>query len=153
MAVPPRHPEKVALVTGASRGLGRVLARFLAEQGYGLLLTARGEVGLREVAEELRPFTSNVVSIAGDVTDAGHRDCVLEAARAWRRIDILVNNASELGPSPLPSLEAASRDDFVRVLEVNVLAPLALIREALPLLRISQGPPAETPADPGTRGA
>ena len=139
MAVPPRHPEKVALVTGASRGLGRVLARFLAEQGYGLLLTARGEVGLREVAEELRPFTSNVVSIAGDVTDAGHRDCVLEAARAWRRIDILVNNASELGPSPLPSLEAASRDDFVRVLEVNVLAPLALIREALPLLRISKG--------------
>ena len=139
MAVPPRHPEKVALVTGASRGLGRVLARFLAEQGYGLLLTARGEVGLHEVAEELRPFTSNVASIAGDVTDAGHRDCVLEAARAWRRIDILVNNASELGPSPLPPLEAASRDDFVRVLEVNVLAPLALIREALPLLRISKG--------------
>src|SRR3989304_3789836 len=107
MAVPPRHPEKVALVTGASRGLGRVLARFLAEQGYGLLLTARGEVGLREVAEELRPFTSNVASIAGDVTDAGHRSCIwqgfgyVQCGRCGSQI------GDRLASISLPPLEAA----------------------------------------------
>jgi NAD(P)-dependent dehydrogenase (short-subunit alcohol dehydrogenase family) len=139
MADPTRPPEKLAVVTGASRGLGRVLAGFLAMRGYALLITARGRAALRDADEELRTFAPTVVSIAGDVADPAHRARLLEAAGRWGRIDVLVNNASELGPSPMPSLERASREDFLRVLDVNVLGPLALVQEALPLLSRSRG--------------
>jgi NAD(P)-dependent dehydrogenase (short-subunit alcohol dehydrogenase family) len=139
MADPSRPPEKLAVVTGASRGLGRVVAGFLARQGYALIVTARSQDALREADEELRTFAPAIVSIAGDVADPVHRARLLEAARRWGRIDVLVNNASELGPSPMLSLEHASREDFLRVLDVNVLAPLALVQEALPLLARSHG--------------
>src|SRR5436309_2277619 len=131
--------RKVALITGASRGLGRVLAGFLAKQGFALVITARGEAELRAATEGLRAYTPNVESIAGDVTDAGHRARLIGAAGEWGRIDVLINNASELGESPLPPLVQAKRLDFLRVYDVNVLAPLALVREALPLLARARG--------------
>jgi NAD(P)-dependent dehydrogenase (short-subunit alcohol dehydrogenase family) len=131
--------EKVALITGASRGLGRVLAGFLARQGYGLVITARGNAELAAAADGLRADGSSVVAVAGDVTDAAHRRRLLEAVGEWGRIDLLVNNASELGDTPLPPLEKASRDSLLRVLDVNTLAPLALVQEALPLLARARG--------------
>src|SRR5205809_1793887 len=124
--------RKVALITGASRGLGRVLAGFLAKQGFALVITARGEAELRAATEGLRAYTPDVESIAGDVTDAGHRARLIGAAGEWGRIDVLINNASELGESPLPPLVQATRPNLLRVYDVNVLAPLALVREALP---------------------
>ncbi len=133
------RPERVALITGASRGLGRVLAGFLARQGYGLVLTARGTSDLEAVAEEVRNEGASVAAIGGDVRDASHRQRLLEAAIAWGRLDLLVNNASELGDSPLPSLEKASRETFLRVLDANLLAPIALIQAATPLLARSGG--------------
>ncbi len=132
-------PVRVALITGASRGLGRVLAGFLAKQGTALVIDARGEAELREAADELRAFNPAVVAIRGDVRDARHRARLLKAAGDWGRIDILVNNASDLGETPLPPLVEADRDRFLRVLDTNVLAPLALVREALPLLTRAHG--------------
>lgn len=130
---------RVALITGASRGLGRVLAGFLAKQGTALVIDARGEAELREAADELRAYNPAVVAIRGDVRDARHRARLLKAAGDWGRIDILVNNASDLGETPLPPLVEADRDRFLRVLDTNVLAPLALVREALPLLTRAHG--------------
>ena len=130
--------QKVALITGASRGLGRVFAGFVAKQGYALILTARGDSELRAAADELAPLAA-ISAFPGDVTDVGHRRRILEAAERWGRLDVLVNNASELGDSPLPPLNLASVQTFRRVLEVNTLAPLALVQEALPLLARSHG--------------
>ena len=127
------RPNRVALITGASRGLGRVVAEFLASQGYGVIVNARGEKELDAQATHLGKRTA-VVAIPGDVTDPKTRDRLLGAARAWDRLDVLVNNASYLGGAPPPSLRDASRDLFLRVLDVNALAPLALVQEALPLL-------------------
>src|SRR3972149_6866495 len=126
--------EQVALVTGASRGLGRVLAEFLAKQGYALILDARGGGELSRVVGGLGGGSPRSVAIAGDLTDPEHRRRLLHAAESWGRIDLLVNNASELGTSPLPPLAETSRQNLLRVFDVNVLSPLALIQEALPLL-------------------
>jgi len=131
--------KKLAVITGASRGLGRILAGFLARQGHILIITARGEADLRKAAAELSSTGSPVVSIPGDVSDGAHRRRILEAAERWGRIDLLVNNASDLGDTPLPPLGKAARETFRRVLEVNTIAPLALIQEALPLLMRSHG--------------
>jgi len=132
-------PAKVAVITGASRGLGRVLAGFLAKQGTALVIDARGGAELQSAADDLRAFTPAVVAVRGDVRDARHRARLLKAAGEWGRIDVLVNNASDLGESPLPPLVEADRDRFLQVFDVNVLAPLALVREALPLLTRSHG--------------
>lgn len=132
-------PAKVAVITGASRGLGRVLAGFLAKQGTALVIDARGEAELRSAADELRAFNPAVVAIRGDVRAARHRTRLLKAAGEWGRLDVLVNNASDLGDTPLPPVVEAGRERFLRVLDTNVLAPLALVREALPLLTRSHG--------------
>ena len=131
--------KKTAVITGGSRGLGRVLAAFLAKQGYSLVIGARGGAELASVADELRAYGSPLVSISGDVSDPEHRTRLLRAAAETGRLDVLVNNASDLGESPLPPLLEAKRDTFLRVFDVNVLAPLALVREALPLLVRSHG--------------
>ena len=130
--------QKVAVITGASHGLGQVVAGFVAKQGYSLITMARGEADLSAAA---RAFAAGapVVSIPGDVSRARDRHRLVEAAKTFGRIDLLVNNASDLGDSPLPSLEKASRESFLKVFEVNTLAPLALVRDALPLLIRSQG--------------
>jgi len=134
MAVRSESPANVALVTGGSRGLGRVLAGFLASQGYRVIVTARGRAELAAAAEEFRGSGGDVVAIGGDVCDGSHRQKLVGAAETWGRLDLLVNNASDLGDIPLPPLESASNESFLHVLDVNTLAPLALVQEALPLL-------------------
>lgn len=129
----------VALVTGASRGLGETIARFLAGEGYELILTARGRSDLERTAASLRALRSPVVSISGDVADPDHRARLRETATEFGRLDLLVNNASELGPSPLPRLSDYPLEDFERVYSVNVAAPLGLVQELLPLLEPARG--------------
>ena len=126
----------VAVVTGASRGLGRALARALAAEGWSLVLDARGAEALGAVAAELR---SPVVALPGDVTDPGHRAELIAAARELGGVDLLVNNASVLGAEPLVPLARHSLEGLRQALEVNVVAPLALVQAALPLLRASGG--------------
>jgi NAD(P)-dependent dehydrogenase (short-subunit alcohol dehydrogenase family) len=118
-----------AIVTGASRGLGLALARALSEQGWRVVVDARDAGALAEATEGL----GGVVAIAGDVADGRHRAELVAAA--GDAIDLLVNNASALGPSPLPALADLPLEELRRVLEVNLVAPLALIQEALPRLR------------------
>ena len=130
---------KVAIVTGASRGLGLALARGLADHGWALVLDARGAGPLAQVAEELGAVTT-VVAIPGDVADAGHRRALVEAAERLGGIDVggidaVVNNASVLGPSPQPALGEYPLDVLREVFEVNVVAPLALVQAALPHMR------------------
>jgi NAD(P)-dependent dehydrogenase (short-subunit alcohol dehydrogenase family) len=117
-----------AIVTGASRGLGLALARSLVQRGWRLVVDAREEAALLEATAALE----GVTAVAGDVADPAHRRALVEAAGP--RIDLLVNNASLLGPSPQPALADYPLAELQRVYEVNVLAPLALVQLALPLL-------------------
>ena len=127
----------VALITGASRGLGRALARGLAAEGWSLVLDARGGEDLAAAAAGLDPARTRLVP--GDVTDAAHREDLVAAAWELGSLDLLVNNASHLGPSPQPRLADYPTDELARVYEVDVLAPHALVREALPALRRAGG--------------
>jgi NAD(P)-dependent dehydrogenase (short-subunit alcohol dehydrogenase family) len=117
-----------AIVTGASRGLGLALTRALAEKGWSVVVDARGGDALERAVGGL----GGVVAVAGDVSDPGHRRRLLEAA--GDSIDLLVNNASVLGPSPQPVLADYPLEELRRVYEVNVVAPLALVQPVLPRL-------------------
>jgi NAD(P)-dependent dehydrogenase (short-subunit alcohol dehydrogenase family) len=141
---------RTALITGASRGLGRALARALAERGWRLVIDARGATELNEIAAELSKRT-DVVAIAGDVADEGHRRALVDAAGGGR-LDLLVNNASALGPSPQPRLAAYDLDVLRQVYEVNVFGPLRLTQLALPLLRASAGHIINVTSDAGVEG-
>ena len=127
---------KTAVITGASRGLGLALARALAERGWRLVIDARGSEALVAANLELGQLTE-VVAIPGDVADDWHRKALVEAAGA--RIDLLVNNASVLGPSPQPALANYPLADLERVYTVNVFAPLRLAQLALPALEAAGG--------------
>jgi NAD(P)-dependent dehydrogenase (short-subunit alcohol dehydrogenase family) len=118
----------VGIVTGASRGLGLALVRALAESGWRVLVDARDAQALAEAVGELQ----GVVAVPGDITDARHRSRLV--ATAGEGIDLLVNNASTLGPSPQPALADYPLSQLRHVYETNVLAPLALVQAALPSL-------------------
>ena len=119
---------KTAIVTGASRGLGLALARALAERGWRLVVDARGGAALAEAWNGV----PNVTPIAGNLADVRHRRALVAAAGP--RIDLIVNNASVLGPSPQPALADYPLDELRHVFEINVVAPLALVQEAFPRL-------------------
>ena len=127
-----------ALITGASAGLGRALAQALARQHWTLVVDARGADRLRDVAHGLATET-DVVAIAGSVTDPSHRAALLAAVERIGRLDLLVHNASELGASPQPPLNDLDAETFVRVLQTNVVAPVQLTRALLPRLAAEGG--------------
>lgn len=131
--------KRVSLITGASRGLGKTLAHFLAAQGHDLILTARGTAALHNIAAELTHFGGQVIVLPGDVADAAHRQRLAEAVHTLGRLDLLVNNASWLGPSPQPMLVNYGLETLEQVLAVNLLAPLGLIQATLPWLQVAQG--------------
>ena len=129
----------VALITGASRGLGRALTAGLAREGFALIIDARNGAALGEVAAPLRAAGATVTAISGDITDPAHRDALLQAAQTAGRLDVLINNAGTLGASPLPALADYPPADLRTAFEANVIAPIALIQLMLPLLRASGG--------------
>jgi NAD(P)-dependent dehydrogenase (short-subunit alcohol dehydrogenase family) len=133
----------IALVTGASQGLGRALAQELARRGWTLVLDGRDGDALAEAERAILPLMAPeaaLVAIAGDVADPGHRASLVRAAQRLGGLDLVVNNASTLGATPLPGLVDYPLDDLARVLEVNVVAPLALVQEAVVALRRSARP-------------
>jgi NAD(P)-dependent dehydrogenase (short-subunit alcohol dehydrogenase family) len=116
------------IVTGASRGLGLALARALAERGWRLAVDARDVGALQAATAAL----DQVVAVPGDVTDPEHRKRLVDAA--GEPVDLLVNNASLLGPSPQPALADYPASELERLFEVNLFAPLALVQLVLPRL-------------------
>jgi NAD(P)-dependent dehydrogenase (short-subunit alcohol dehydrogenase family) len=118
----------VGIVTGASRGLGCALTHALVYRGWRIVVDARDGDALRREWG----YPPHDVVIPGDVADPAHRRALVEAAGA--SIDLVVNNASALGPSPLPPLAEYPLDELRRVYEANVFAPLALAQLALPRL-------------------
>ena len=129
--------SRIALVTGASRGLGLVIAGALARRGYRLVVGARDRDALAAAAADLARSAPAVLPVTGDITDAGVRADLIEAARSLGGLSVLVNNASELGGiGPLASFEVPR---FSRLFPVNVGAPMVLTQLALPLLTKSRG--------------
>jgi len=129
--------NRVAIVTGASRGLGEVIARVLTQRGYDLVIGARDEEALDRARDRLAQQRSRVVAIAGDITDAAVRRRWIDAAGELGGLDVLVNNASELGA--IGPLMAFDVQRFGRVFPVNAGAPIALIQLAVPLLAARHG--------------
>jgi NAD(P)-dependent dehydrogenase (short-subunit alcohol dehydrogenase family) len=145
--------SNVALITGASLGFGRAVADALAARGWSLVVDARRPGPLLELAASLRAATANgsaadatagrsaaeVVALPGDVADPAHRAELAAAVRRLGRLDLLLNNASVLGPSPQPPLAGYPLDELERVYQVNVFAPLALYQLVLPQLVAAGG--------------
>ena len=125
-----------ALITGASAGLGRALAVELAKQNWTLTIDARHSEPLERVADELAALTE-VSAVSGDVADEAHRAALVAIAAEHGPVDLLVNNASDLGGSPLPRLRELEAAAYERLWRVNVLAPQQLVRALLP--RLSPG--------------
>lgn len=132
----------VVLITGASRGLGREMARLFAARGARLILTARGAKDLEATAALLRRSHGpdgrppDVLAVPGDVADAEHAERLVWLGLArFGRIDVLINNASTLGASPMPRLEVLDPRTFEETVRVNVTAPLRLIQLVLPQMK------------------
>jgi NAD(P)-dependent dehydrogenase (short-subunit alcohol dehydrogenase family) len=127
------QPEHVAIVTGGSRGLGKALARELLRKGLVVIIDGRDAAELERAREELAR-AGDVVAIAGDVADPRHAHAMIAAARRAGRLDLLVNNASTLGKTPLPTVADIDRATFDALFAVNVFAPIHLAQHALELM-------------------
>jgi NAD(P)-dependent dehydrogenase (short-subunit alcohol dehydrogenase family) len=136
MVIERSHAMPVAIITGASRGLGLALATGLAEAGWQLVVDGRDADTLTEAVARIGDAAR---AVPGDVTDPAHRAALVAAAGELGGVDLLVNNAGILGPSPQPKLGAYPLDVLRSVYEVNVVAPLGLIQLALPGLRARGG--------------
>jgi NAD(P)-dependent dehydrogenase (short-subunit alcohol dehydrogenase family) len=124
----------VALITGGSAGLGRALARALAADGWRVVIDGRDAHRLATAGD-----VPGILVVPGDVTNEWHRGALAAAIEREGSLDLLVHNASTLGPTPMPRLAATSADDLLDVWQTNVAAPLALTADLLPFLRTSRG--------------
>jgi NAD(P)-dependent dehydrogenase (short-subunit alcohol dehydrogenase family) len=149
-----RTAMQTALITGGSKGFGLALATSLVKDGWGVVIDGRDQAML-DVAVSTLLANSNggvVRGFAGDVADPAHRAALVDAVTELGPLDLLVNNASTLGPSPLPRLAEYPLDDLERVLAVNLVAPLALIQALLPMLRTSHGAVVDITSDAAVEG-
>jgi NAD(P)-dependent dehydrogenase (short-subunit alcohol dehydrogenase family) len=126
-----------AIITGGSKGFGRALAAALADDGWTVIIDGRDIDAVLSTAAQLR---GTVIPVPGDITDGTHRSQLIAAAERTGGLDLLVNNASTLGPTPMPALADLAIEEFANVVRTNAGEPLALIQEALPLLRAAASP-------------
>lgn len=142
-----------ALITGGSKGLGLALATSLVRDRWSVVIDGRDRAVLDAAVALLRAERQgHVCAIAGDVADPAHRAALVDAVTEFGHLDLLVNNASTLGPSPQPTLAEYPLDELEYVLAVNLVAPLALIQATLPLLRSSHGAVVDITSDAAVEG-
>lgn len=143
-----------ALITGGSRGFGLALATDLVDAGWSVVFDGRDQSVLAAAEQRINSSggSGRALAIAGDVADPAHRAALVDAVNAIGQLDLLVNNASVLGPSPQPNLADYPLDIYTEVLTVNVVAPLALVQATLPLLRRSHGTIVNVTSDAGVKG-
>ena len=134
---PTVHDAPLALVTGGSRGLGLAIARSLAGLGWRLIIDGRDPQALAQATTTLGDAVW--ASVPGDVSHARHRDELVAAVERAEHLDLLVHNASTLGPLPMRRLEDLDPEDLTTVLAVNTVAPHTLTRRLLPYLVTSRG--------------
>ncbi|MBZ5738686.1 SDR family NAD(P)-dependent oxidoreductase [Nocardioides mangrovi] len=127
----------VAVITGASQGLGLALATHLAESGWTIVADARDATRLISAIDAL-PGGPHV-AVPGDVTDSWHRSALASWADELGGAELLINNASTLGASPLPRFVDLDPTVYAHILDVNVVAPMALTATLLPQLRARGG--------------
>ena len=145
---------RTALITGGSKGFGLALATKLVENGWNVVIDGRDAAVLDEAVRTLSSASpgSVVHAVAGDVADPAHRAALASLIVDLGGLDLLVNNASTLGPTPLPRLADFPLAELERVMAVNVVAPLALLQATLPLLRSSHGMVVNITSDAGVEG-
>ncbi len=142
-----------ALITGASRGLGRALAERLAADGWNVVIDARDGDALEEARAWIDAAgPGSVVALAGDVDDPVHVAALVGAAAGQGRFELVVNNAGTLGPSPLPHVASLRTGDLERAFRTNVVAPLRIIQAALPHLRAVHGAVVNITSDAAVEG-
>ncbi len=135
----PHNNNPIALITGASRGLGLSLAGFLAARGYDLVITARGAKALAAAQDQLEHSGGRVLAVSGDVNDPNHQLQLAGIVRSLGGLDLLVNNASSLGCLPLPHLATYPIHGLREIYETNVIAPVTLVQILRPYLAASKG--------------
>jgi len=143
-----------ALITGGSKGFGLALASELVKEGWSVVIDGRDRAVLDAAISSMPAESPGQVvrGIAGDVADPAHRAALVDAITEFGHLDLLVNNASTLGPSPLPRIAEYPVVELERVLAVNLVAPLALIQATLPLLRASHGTVVDITSDAAVEG-
>jgi NAD(P)-dependent dehydrogenase (short-subunit alcohol dehydrogenase family) len=145
--------RRTALITGASRGFGRALAERLAADGWNLTIDARDAAALADARASIDAAgPGTVVALAGDVADPVHAAALVSAAAGQGRLELVVNNAGTLGPSPLPHVSWLRTADLERVLATNVVAPLRILQAALPHLREQHGAVVNVTSDAAVEG-
>ncbi len=132
---------KTVVITGASKGLGKALTLAFAKQGNNLAICARGEERLMKVKEKAEKLGSTVLAVKADVTNERDIETFISMTESkFGQIDVLINNAAVLGPSPMPLLLDYSEIDFIKVLEANLLSPFKVIKRVLPgMLQRNEG--------------
>lgn len=126
--------KKLAVITGASKGLGKTLAEWLSAQEYDLIITARGANLLAQTASELQTDHTTIHTLVGDVSDEKHRAEIAAIVQTYGKLDLLINNASTLGSLPMPSLAEYDLNALADIFNINVLAPIALVQVLKPYL-------------------
>ena len=145
--------RRTALITGASRGLGRALATQLAADGWNLVVDARdGDALERARAQIDAAGPGTVIALTGDIDDPVHVAALVGAAAGQGRFELVVNNAGTLGPSPLPHVAWLRTGDLERILRTNVVAPLRIIQASLPHLRAGRGAIVNVTSDAAIEG-